>query len=53
MIVFTAWPVCSGRWTMYTDRFSASSHTASVLWGKNDGGAEQPLVPGQRRGCSR
>jgi drug/metabolite transporter (DMT)-like permease len=39
MMVCIAWPACSGRCTTYTSRPSASSHTASVSCGKNDGGA--------------
>jgi len=39
MMVCMAWPACSGRCTTYTSRPSASSHTASVSCGKNDGGA--------------
>jgi len=35
---------------MYIDRCSASSQTASVSCGKNDGGEPSNLVPGQRRG---
>src|ERR1022692_1343224 len=33
-----ACPACPGRTTMYKYRWSASSHTASVSFGRNDGG---------------
>src|SRR3954470_17376831 len=33
-----AWPACWGRRSMHTNRCSASCHTASVSFGKNDGG---------------
>ena len=43
MMVCRAWPTCSGRWTTYSDRCSASSDTASVSWGKDDGGEPNSL----------
>jgi hypothetical protein len=50
MMVCMAWSACSGRWTMYTDRVLGQfPHGLGVMGEERRRGAEQPLVPGQRR----
>jgi hypothetical protein len=48
--VCMACPACSGSTRMYRYRWSASSHTASMSFGRNDGGPPRSLVPDRTRG---